>query len=112
MKSRGAFEQCYNAQAAVDAESQVIVAQSVTNAANDTAQLTGLVESIEQSLDRKPEETSADAGYFTEENLEFLEEKSFKVGRKRCTSVDRFIPVRFTLSLSPSHLHPAPPFAT
>jgi len=76
MKSRGTFEQCYNAQAAVDSESQIIVAQAVTNAANDTQQMTGLVEQIEESFERLPKEVSADAGYFTEDNIEFLEQKN------------------------------------
>lgn len=75
MKTRGTFEQCYNAQAAVDSESQVIVAQTVTNAPHDLEQLTGLIEDIETTLGELPNEASADAGYFTEENLEFLEQK-------------------------------------
>lgn len=75
MKTRGTFEQCYNAQAAVDGASQVIVAQTVTNASNDLEQLTPLIENIEKTFGELPTEASADAGYFTDENLRFLEQK-------------------------------------
>ena len=39
MKTAGGFEQAYNAQAAVDADSQVIVAAGLTNAGNDKQQV-------------------------------------------------------------------------
>lgn len=75
MKTRGTFEQCYNAQIAVDGKSQVIVAQTVTNAPNDTKQLIGVTELVEKGLSASPDELSADAGYFTEENIAFLESR-------------------------------------
>src|SRR5882724_4086932 len=46
MKVSGGFEQCYNAQAAVDADSHVIVAQMVTNQPTDTRHLPAMVEQI------------------------------------------------------------------
>lgn len=69
----GGFEQCYNAQAAVDAESQVIVAEYVTDAAADNRQLIPLLQQIKANVDCDPEQVSADAGYCSEENLEYLE---------------------------------------
>jgi transposase len=75
MKTGNGFEQCYNAQAAVDAESQVIVAQNLTNAQNDGHQLVPLVDQIESNLGQQPQQVSADAGYCSESNIAALEER-------------------------------------
>ena len=56
MKSSEGFQQCYNVQAAVDAESQVIVAQSVTNSASDRRQLTPMVKALKENLGRQARE--------------------------------------------------------
>ena len=39
MKSRGSFEQCFNAQAGVEVDSMLVVGQHVCNAPNDKQQL-------------------------------------------------------------------------
>ena len=70
------FVQGYNAQAAVDAGAQVIVAAQVTQAANDKEQVEPMLEQIEQNLGQKPKELSADAGYFSERNVKLLEGNS------------------------------------
>ena len=62
MKSKDGFVQAYNAQAAVDAEAQIIVAQAVTQDANDKQQLAPVTDAIETNLGRKPEQLSADSG--------------------------------------------------
>ena len=68
------FEQAYNCQAAVDEESQIIVATNVTQQANDKQQLEPLVEEIKKNADgQTPEKLSADNGYFSESNVEYLE---------------------------------------
>jgi len=67
-----AFIQGYNAQAAVDHVHQVIVACDVTNMAPDQPQLVGMVDRIEANTGRRPEELSADAGYFSEANVQAL----------------------------------------
>jgi transposase len=68
------FEQAYNCQAAVDEESQIIVATNVTQQANDKQQLEPLVEEIKKNTDGEtPEKLSADNGYFSESNVEYLE---------------------------------------
>ena len=56
------FLQGYNSQAAVDAESQVIVAADVTDEPNDKRQVEPMVEQIEANLGAKPKELSADSG--------------------------------------------------
>jgi len=69
------FEQCYNCQAAADA-SQVIVATGVTQEANDKKQVKPMVETIKANLDgRVPEKMTKDSGYFSQKNVEYLEEE-------------------------------------
>jgi|GEM_PF-466051 len=72
MKTKDGFEQAYNAQAAVDAASQVIVAQLVTRSGNDKQQLAPMVAQIKENTGRQAEELSADSGYCSEENLKEL----------------------------------------
>jgi len=72
MKTGSGFEQCYNAQAVVDADSQVVVAQDVTNEPNDQEQLAPMLAQIEANNGRQAQEFSADAGYCSEENLKEL----------------------------------------
>ena len=73
MKSKDGFVQAFNAQAAVDAEAQVIVAQGVTQDANDRRQLVPMTDAIQTNLGRKPEQLSADSGYCSDANIEALE---------------------------------------
>jgi len=75
MKSKDGFVQAYNAQAAVDATCQVIVAHDVTQSGSDSASLLPMVDAVEANLGRKPAEASADAGYCSELNLAGLEER-------------------------------------
>ena len=72
LKTKDGFIQGYNAQAAVDGEAQIIVAQGLTASASDHAQLIPLIDGIEQNLGRTPKEASADSGYLSEANLEAL----------------------------------------
>lgn len=75
MKTAGGFEQAYNAQAAVDADSQVIVAQGLTNAGHDQQQMVPMVEAIQSNTGGKPRELSADSGYCSEANLQALAQR-------------------------------------
>ena len=72
MKAQDGFIQGYNAQAAVDADHQVIVAQGLTNHASDAHQLEPMLEHIRRNTGRQPRELSADAGYCSEHNLKAL----------------------------------------
>lgn len=67
--NKGSFVQGYNAQIAVDSESQVIVAAEVTQETNDKKQLLPMLAQIVTNLDQKPEKISADTGYFSEANV-------------------------------------------
>jgi len=71
------FEQAYNCQAAVDEEAQIIVATNVTQETNDKQQLKPVVEKIKKNtVGDKPKKASADSGYFSEKNVEYLEDES------------------------------------
>src|SRR4051812_42361588 len=74
LMKRGAYDDAYDAQAVVDAESGVIVAATLTNAAPDMRHLPDLV-AVVRTLrggvglsDDHPTTVSADAGYFSGEN--------------------------------------------
>ena len=76
MKSKDGFVQAYNAQAAVDGQAQIIVAQDVTQSAVDCGQLVLMTDAIEANLGRKPAQLSADSGYCSEANLAALEARN------------------------------------
>jgi transposase len=61
---KGSFLQGYNAQAAVDAEAQVIVAADVIQETTDNHQLVPMLEQVEQNVGAKPQAVSADSGYW------------------------------------------------
>jgi transposase len=66
---KGSFVQAYNAQIAVDDKAQVIVAAEITQESNDKRQLAPMLERVEQNMGAKPEAATADAGYFSEDQL-------------------------------------------
>ena len=61
----GSFEQSYNAQIAVDGQAQIIVAATLTQAANDKQQLVPVLAEVKTNLGRLPEKVTADSGYFS-----------------------------------------------
>jgi transposase len=75
MKKGVGFEQCYNAQAAVDRQSQVILAAYVTQAGNDKQQLEPLVARTVQHVGVLPDRGLADAGYFSEAVTQTLKQQ-------------------------------------
>ena len=66
------FIQGYNAQVAVDSDTQVIVAADVTNQAADAPHLVPMVSQVITNTGEEPDEVSADAGYFSENNVNWL----------------------------------------
>src|SRR5213594_3792825 len=66
---KGSFVQAYNAQIAVDAEAQIIVAAEVTQEANDKQQLAPMLEQVQQNTGVKPVASSEDAGYWSPEQV-------------------------------------------
>ena len=68
--NKGAFVQAYNAQIAVDDEAQIIVAVLLTQSPNDVQQLVPMAEAITANVGQLAKITSADAGYFSAQNVE------------------------------------------
>jgi hypothetical protein len=67
---RGCMVQGYNAQLAVDAETQVMVAAEVTQEVLDRGQLSTMIESTEHNAGQRPEAVTADAGYWNTEMVQ------------------------------------------
>ncbi|MGH8524123.1 MAG: IS1182 family transposase [Gammaproteobacteria bacterium] len=67
----GGFEQSYNAQAAVDTDTMLVVATGMTQAPNDKQQIAPMVDTLENLPEALGEvsEILADAGYFSEANV-------------------------------------------
>lgn len=70
----GAFQQCYNAQAVVDADHQVIVATEVNTNAADVNTLAPMTEQALTNTGAAPVQLLADAGYSSTANLEWAAE--------------------------------------
>src|SRR6266853_813545 len=69
MKGPDGFVQGYNTQVAVEPVFQLIVGQTVTQAANDKQQLVPLIEAIQEQSGQRAEEVVADSGYCSERKL-------------------------------------------
>ena len=69
------FQQCYNAQVAVDAEQQLVVATDLTANASDQGGLPLLLDAVKETFDAQPERVLADAGYCNERDLKDLEKR-------------------------------------
>ena len=69
------FQQCYNAQTAVDEAHQIIVATQVQAQASDQGQMLPLLDEVSAGFGVEPEVVLADAGYCNEADLVALEER-------------------------------------
>jgi transposase len=78
MKGRDGFIQAYNAQAAVDADAQIIVAHRLTNNGSDQDALLPLLDAVETNTGEMPNEVSADNGFCSEANLEGLNARAVR----------------------------------
>lgn len=73
MRCQGAVVQAYNAQAAVDTASHIVLAACVSNQAADAEHLIGLADEAIASTGKTPKRFTADAGYYSEKNIEHVE---------------------------------------
>ncbi len=73
MKDGGSFEQCFNAQAAVEIETMLVVGGHVCNAPNDKQQLEPTVASVSPVVGNVSE-VLADSGYYSEEAVTAVED--------------------------------------
>jgi transposase len=67
--NKGSFLQGYNAQAAVDSKTQVIVAAAVTQQTTDNKQLVPMIEKVIANVGSQPQAVSADTGYWSPDNV-------------------------------------------
>jgi transposase len=77
--SSGSKSFCYNAQAVVDAESQIIVGAKVSTEATDSRQLTEMIDEAASNTGQVCEETLGDGGYFSGKELQKAEDKGYSV---------------------------------
>ncbi|GHV87912.1 IS1182 family transposase ISMac2 [Spirochaetia bacterium] len=75
------FEQSYNAQAAVDISSMLVLGNYVTNHVNDAKELPSVVDRVDQSV-YEVETVIADAGFFSEAAITAIEQEDEKGTRQ------------------------------
>jgi hypothetical protein len=73
------FNECYNAQAAVDASSKVIVAQLVIQEGNDKRMFAPVMRRIKTNMQCLPNSALVDNGYFNEEQMTDSEFKGVQI---------------------------------
>jgi transposase len=78
MVGKDGFIQAYNAQIAVDAEAQIILAHRLAGTPSDQAAVVPLVDAVEAHAGARPREISADAGFCSEANLAAMAERRIK----------------------------------
>ena len=87
LKGADGYIQGYNCQAAVDAQAQVIVACDVSASGADSVQMEPMLQKIQENVEALPKRLSADAGYFSEDNVKVVTERGvdphIAVGRDR-----------------------------
>lgn len=76
MKVSGGFEQCYNAQAGVDAATMLVVATTLTQAPNDKQQVQPMIKVLQEQAPQLGDVQTliADNGYCSENNIVLCEE--------------------------------------
>jgi transposase len=79
MKTSEGIKLGYNAQAVADASSGMIVGEAVTQDASDTGQLTPMLAATEETLGTTAQETVADGGYPSGEQLAEAETQGYNV---------------------------------
>jgi transposase len=97
------WELSYNMQIAVDHDHGIILASSITQDPTDHYQLIPQIEQIEQNLGQLPDDLclSADNGYSTQENLEYIEENQ----------IDAYIPSKKQATETKKGLKNVKPFS-
>lgn len=87
MKTTEGYQQCYNAQLAVDEDFQLIVANALGANASDQGVMLGVLDELEATLGARPQCVLADAGYRKEADLLALEQRGIdayvSIGRER-----------------------------
>jgi transposase len=71
--SKNGYQQCFNHQIAVDSQERVITAYNTSNDSSDINQLAPTLEESTANTGKNHEKLTADAGYFSGENLELTQ---------------------------------------
>jgi transposase len=79
MKTSAGFEQCFNAQTAVDSHRQIVVAAELTQCAADSGELPRMLDAVKLNTGASPEVGLADAGYRSEAVLQQLSTSTTEV---------------------------------
>ena len=77
MGKKGRFDYAYHAQISVDSDLPIIVAQHISQNANDKQEVETGLQALQESTGRLREQLSADNGYWSGDNLPALEQSSF-----------------------------------
>ena len=75
LRERGGFTLGYTGTLAVSSD-HLIVAQRVTQETNDNEALLPMVDLVEQQCRERPQRVSADSGFFSNDNLQAMEERN------------------------------------
>jgi len=87
MKNDGGLKFSYNAQSVVDDKKQIVVGSKVSQSSTDNLHLTEMIDEAEDNTGKRSEETVADSGYFSGEELSAAEDKDCQVLVNRSSSV-------------------------
>ncbi len=77
--ANGGFHPAYNVQFATDSDARIIVAVEVTNEGTDGAQLPPMIDKVERSYKKRPNQAMADSAYVTKESVTQVERGGTKV---------------------------------
>ncbi len=78
MKDNQTIQTNYNCQLAVDNKTKLILSGKVITNPADQSEIKAQVETIEQTFQEKPKELLADSGYYSVDNISYLEDKQIK----------------------------------
>jgi transposase len=75
MQTRDGLRPAYNAQAAVDSKSGIVLAASVSLNASDAGLLDAVIDQVEEDIGVRPDLTAADSGYFSAAQMQLAQDK-------------------------------------
>lgn len=75
MGKKGQFDYAYNGQISVDADSQIIIGQHISQHANDKQEVEPALQALQDAAGQLPDQMSLDNGYCSGSNLQALEDK-------------------------------------
>lgn len=92
MRVHGALRPCFNAQAAVDADTQIIVAAEVLSQETDNGALPEMVEQVAANTGQMPQDVLADCGYGSQATYAYAQrhsETQFLIAQQRHATDER-----------------------